>query len=57
MHIVDAGGSIAFQLPLDEPRANQNHLHAGTRGPDAERIGNIKTVYSVSRFWTTGAVR
>lgn len=51
LHIVDAGGSIAFQLPHPSERANQRHVIAGFREVTADRIGNIKTVYSKSPRW------
>jgi hypothetical protein len=54
MHIVDAGGSISFQLPPGERPARQVHPMAGFRQAQASRIGNIKTVYSRSPQWTTG---
>ena len=41
MHIVDAGATIAFQLPSREQRANQNHVTPGFREVTADRIGNI----------------
>ena len=54
LHIVDAGATIAFQLPSREQRANQNHVTPGFREVTADRIGNIKTVFSISPLWTTG---
>jgi hypothetical protein len=54
LHIVDAGATIAFQLPHPTERANQNHVMPGFREVTADRIGYIKTVYSISPLWTTG---
>jgi hypothetical protein len=51
MDIVDAGNTIAFQLPAGEQRAGQHHFAPGFRGANASRIGNEKTVYEHSRFW------
>jgi len=55
MNVVDAGGSIAFQLPPGE-RAGPNHFALGFRGADVSRIGNEKTVFDKSQFWTPGCI-
>jgi hypothetical protein len=53
MSLVDAGGSVAFQFPLNE-RANQHRFVPGFRGADVSRIGNIKMVFSKSVHWESG---
>jgi hypothetical protein len=50
MGIVDAGGSLSFQLPTRE-RAGPNKLALGFRGAHVSRIGNIKTVFAKSVHW------